>query len=139
MIGGSAPSTVADEECLARFILFSKWIRNSDQTVKPDAFIPYPYPDLSVTRHINLSEEALWKMGQDVAAARPSGLYGRADVYASDVYASTARRQHLRINPAPVQNNPNHANIDDWPADKPAQKIIAQQLAADAAVYREKR
>lgn len=130
MIGESVPSAVADEECLARFILFSKWMRNSDQTVKPDAFIPYPYPDLSVTRHINLSEEALWKMGQDVADARSSELYGRADIY-----ASTARRQHLRINPAPVPNNPNHANIDGWPADKPAQKIIAQQLAADA-VYR---
>lgn len=133
MIGGGAPSAVADEECLARFILFSKWVRNSDQTVKPDAFIPYPYPDLSVTRHINLSEEALWKMGQDVADARPAKLYGRADIY-----ASTARRQHLRIDPAPAPNNPNHANIDDWPADKPAQKIIAQQLAADS-VYRAKR
>lgn len=133
MIGVSAPSAVADEECLARFILFSKWIRNSDQTVRPDAFIPYPCPDLSVTRHINLSEEALWKMGQDVADARPAKLYGRADIY-----ASTARRQHLRINPAPAPNNPNHANIDDWPADKPAQKIIAQQLAADS-VYRAKR
>ena len=132
MIGVSAPSAVADEERLARFILFSKWIRSSGQTVRPDAFIPYPYPDLSVTRHINLSEEALWKMGQDVADARPAKLYGRADIY-----ASTARRQHLRIDPAPAPNNPNHANINDWPADKPAQKIIAQQLAADS-VYRAK-
>jgi hypothetical protein len=133
MIGGSAPSAVTDEECLARFILFSKWIRNSDQTVRPDAFIPYPYPDLSVTRHIHLSEEALWKMGQDVADARPAKLYGRADIY-----ASTARRLHLRIDPAPASNNPNHANLDGWPADKPTQKIIAQQLAAEA-VYQAKR
>lgn len=133
MIGGSAPSVVTDDECLARFILFSKWIRSPDQTVKPDAFIPYPYPDLSVTRHIDLSVEALWKMGQDVADARPARLYGRADIYASN-----ARRQHLRINPAPAPNNPNHANIDSWPADKPAQKIIAQQLAVDS-VYRVKR
>lgn len=133
MTGGSAPSAVADDECLARFILFSKWIRRSDQTVKPDAFIPYPYPDLSVTRHIDLSVEALWKMGQDVADARPARLYGRVDIYAYAV-----RRQHLRIDPAPAPNNPNHANINGWPADKPAQKIIAQQLAADA-VYRAKR
>ncbi len=133
MIGGSAPSAVADEERLARFILFSNWIRNSDNTVKPDAFIPYPYPDLSVTRHINLSEEALWKMGQDVADARSATLYGRADIF-----ASTARRQSLRIAPAPVPNNSNHTNIDGWPADKPAQKMIALQLAADSA-YRAKR
>jgi len=133
MTGGGAPSAVADEECLARFILFSQWIRSSDQTVRPDAFIPYPYPDLSVTRHINLSEEALWKVGQDVADARSAKLYGRADIF-----ASTTRRQSLRIVSAPVPNNPNHANIDGWPADKPAQKIIALQLAADST-YRAKR
>ncbi|MFZ2629489.1 MAG: hypothetical protein WAX67_11505, partial [Rugosibacter sp.] len=112
---------------------FSNWIRNSDNTVKPDAFIPYPHPDLSVTRHINLSEEVLWKIGQDVADARSANLYGRADIY-----ASTARRQNLRISAAPVPNNPNHTNIDGWPADKPAQKMIALQLAADSA-YRAKR
>lgn len=133
MIGGGAPSAVADEECLARFILFSQWIRSSDQTVRPDAFIPYPYPDLSVTRHINLSEEALWKIGQDVADTRPAKLYGRADIY-----ASTAQQQHLRVDSAPVPNNPNHANITGWPTDKPAQKMIALQLAADSA-YRAKR
>lgn len=133
MTGESAPSVVADDECLARFILFSKWIRNSDQTAKPEAFIPYPYPDLSVTRHINLSEDVLWKIGQDVADTRGVTLYGRADIC-----SSTVRRQHLKIAPAPVQKNLNHANIVGWPADKPAQKIIAQQLAADS-VYRAKR
>ena len=132
MIGGSAPSVVADEECLARFILFSNWIRNADQTVKPDAFIPYPYPDLSVTRHTNLSGEALWKVGQNVANARSAKLYGYADFH-----ASTARRQHLKIDSAPIPNNPNHANINGWPVDKPTQKIVAQQLAADS-VYRTK-
>lgn len=133
MIGGGAPSAVADDECLARFILFSEWIRNSDKTVRPNAFIPYPYPNLSVTRHINLSEEALWKVGQDVADARSAKLYGRADII-----AIAARRQHLEINPDPTLSNPNHANIVGWPADKPAQKIIALQLAAGSA-YRAKR
>lgn len=132
MIGEGVPLTVADEECLARFILFSNWIRNSDQTVKPDAFIPYPYPDLSVTRHLNLYEDAIWKAGQDVADARPATLYGRADIY-----AAAARRQHLKIDPAPVPKNPNHANITGWPEDKPAQKIIALELAANS-VYRAK-
>lgn len=132
MTGESAPSVVADDECLARFILFSKWIRNSDQTVKPDAFIPYPYPNLSVTRHIDLTEEMLWKMGQDVAEARAAKLYGRADIYAAAIW-----KQQLKIKSVPVPNNPNHANIDGWPMDKSTQKIIALQLAADA-VYRAK-
>ena len=29
-----------------------------------------------------------------------------------------------------LPENPNHANVIGWPAEKPAQKIIAQQIAA---------
>lgn len=43
-------SPVADDEKVSRFILFSKWLR-SDKNLRSDAFIPHPYPDLSVTRH----------------------------------------------------------------------------------------
>ncbi|MBI3902919.1 MAG: hypothetical protein HY306_08290 [Nitrosomonadales bacterium] len=131
MIDGNE-QVVADEEQLARFILFSKWVRNSDRTVKSDAFIPHPYPDLSVTRHQNLAEDELWKVGQDVADARPVTLYGRADIAAIAV-----RRQSLKIELAPVQNNLNHANVVGWPTDKPAQKVIALELAANS-VYRAK-
>lgn len=123
---------VADEEQLARFVLFSNWVRSSNQTVKPDAFIPHPYPDLSVTRHCELSEEAIWRVGQNVADARPATLYGRADIN-----AVTVQQQNLKIVSAPTASNPNHANIVDWPANKPAQKIIALELAANS-VYRTK-
>lgn len=126
----SPPITVTDEECLARYILFSNWIRNSDKTVKPEAFIPYPHPNLSVTRHLNLSEEAVWEIGKRVADTRHKTLYGRADFY-----AAAAKRLLLKIESAPAHDNPNHANIADWPVEKPAQKIIAQQLAADS-IYR---
>lgn len=120
---------VSSDEQLARFILFSRWIRSSDpvKTVKPDAFIPYPYPDLSVTRHKNLSEKGLWRIGQNIAAARPATLYGRADIRAAKV-----REQSLDVEPKPVPDNLNHANVVGWPADKSAQKIIAQELAAKA-------
>lgn len=125
MTGDHSLSAVADDdERLARFVLFSRWIR-ANQTAKPDAFIPHPYPDLSVTRHTGLSEDELWETGQAVASARPATLYGRADVY-----AQTVQRQHLEIHPDPVKNNCNHANIVGWPNDKPAQKIIALALAA---------
>jgi len=116
---------VADDEALARFVLFRGWIRSSDGKVKPDAFIPYPYPDLSVTRHIELSEAEIWQIGQQVADQRPATLHGRADIQAFSV-----KRQSLRI--VPTLEPRNHANVIGWPKDKPAQKIIAQQLAADA-------
>jgi hypothetical protein len=115
---------VSDEEQLARFILRRNQIR-SDQTVKPDAFIPYPWPDLSVTRHLGLSESELWSIGETTADERPATLYGRADVQ-----ASTFRKQSLIL--SPTQTPKNHVNIGGWPSDKPAQKIIAQEIAAEA-------
>jgi hypothetical protein len=126
-------SLVDSGEQLARFVLFSRWVRRSgpEKTVKPDAFIPHPHVDLSVTRHTNLSEEELWMIGQEIANTRPATLYGRADLSASNI-----RQQPLQVEARPVPGNPNHACIVGWPADKPAQKIIAQQLAA-CAQYRD--
>lgn len=122
-------TAVSADEQLARFILFSKWFR-SDETVKPEAFMPHPYMDLSVTRHQVLSEHEIWEIGRGVGGVRGATLYGRADIRASDVL-----RQSLDVKSAPVPNNPNHANIIGWPEQKPAQKVIALQLAA-AAKYR---
>lgn len=115
---------VTDDEWLARFVLYSKWIR-ADQTLRPDAFIPHPYPDLSVTRHLGLLEPELWQIGQVVADARPAELHGRADVKAHVVIT-----QLLRI--VPTATPKNHANITGWSLDKPAQKIVAQEIAAVA-------
>lgn len=115
---------IADDELLARFVLFSDWIRH-DQTVRPNAFIPHPYPNLSVTRHRELSEFALWQIGQGIADKRSHNLYGRADIQ-----AITVKAHPLRIEPTPEPKN--HANITGWPADKPGQKIIAQEIAATA-------
>jgi hypothetical protein len=123
MSSEAIPWPVADEEQLARFVLFSRYIRPSDQTVRPEAFIPHPWPELSVTRHLGLAEAELWELGQAVANLRAVTLYGRADVR-----ASTVRRQSLRIEPTPEPRN--HANITGWPANKPAQKIIALEIAA---------
>ena len=117
---------VETNELLARFVPSSRWFR-SDSTVKPDAFIPYPYPELSVTRHRLFSEEDLWKVGQAVADARKLTLYGRADISAENV-----RKQKLTVEPTPVPENLNHADILGWPPDKPSQKILALELAAAA-------
>jgi len=57
------PSTVADDEVLARFILHKRYIRN-DGTLKPDLFIPHPHTDLSVTRHVWLEESSIWAIGE---------------------------------------------------------------------------
>jgi hypothetical protein len=45
---------------------------------------------------------------------------------------SVFQRQELHVVAAPLLENPNHANVTGWPGEKPAQKIIAQQISAAA-------
>lgn len=121
------PGDVGEGEWTARFVVSSGHFRISDKTVKSDAFIPYPYPDLSVTRHLRISEERLWQIGQSVAASRPATLYGRADLQ-----AARFRMHGLTVTSDPIPGNPNHAIVAAWPLARSAQKSMAQLLAAEA-------
>ena len=120
--------SIQPSEWLARFILKRNYLRH-DRTIKQDAFIPHPYPDLSVTRHLQLSETQLWEIGHDVARQTSKTLHGRADVQ-----VAVFQLHELRVVAAPLPENLNHANVTGWPAEKPAQKIIAQQIAAAAGM-----
>ncbi|MGD1001818.1 MAG: hypothetical protein ABSA67_14080 [Candidatus Brocadiia bacterium] len=131
----TALQPVAADELLARFIKFERWFRRTDRTVKPDAFIPPPDLQLSVIRHISLSEDELWKVGQRIAdeAAKTNPrviLHGRADLHVYDV-----SKQALHTEAAPDADCPNHAHITGWPAEKSERKSIAQLLAAKAVLH----
>jgi hypothetical protein len=123
----SDPSVIHDDELLARFITQSNWFRK-DNTVKESAFVPYPYPELSVTQHVNITIEELWELGSEIAAKRPATLYGRADVQARNF-----RDRSLKLACTPPPKN--HVDVTGWPPDKPGQKTIAQQLAADSKFH----
>jgi len=129
MLDPASIPEVAGDELLARFIYQSSHIRPSDQTVKPNAFLPPANLLCSVTRHLQATEDELWSVGQDGGQQRGATLYGRADLH-----ADVCTTHGLPVLKAPIQGNPNHADITGWPADKPAQKIIAQELAAVAAL-----
>ena len=126
MIAGIGTKPVADEEMLARFILRREHVR-ADGTVKPDPFMPYKWVELSVTRHLGLDDRQLWDAGRGVAEETKTMLYGRADLEATSFI-----RQRLRVLPRPLPQNPNHADVVDWPADKAAQKEIALLVAREA-------
>lgn len=127
MIDPANVPAVTEDETVARFVLSSSHVRRADRTLKPDAFIPHPYLNLSVTRHRSAAEEELWFVGDGIARERGRTLYGRGDVVAS---AFTVRS--LTVKAKPIPGNPNHADVCDWPIEKSAQKNIAQQIAAEA-------
>lgn len=116
---------VSSEEWLARFIVRKEHVR-LDGTVKPDAFIPYKWVELSVTRHLGLQEGQLWSAGERVAEQVGNKLQGRGDAQ-TKVFMS----QRLSAKADPTGDNPNHANVVGWPHDKQAQKEIAIELVRD--------
>jgi hypothetical protein len=114
-------------EILARFILSKKWIRGDGAGIKQDAFIPHPHNELSVTRHFGIDEARLWQIGMEVARRRDKSLHGRADIA-----AALAASAGLLACADALDDNPQHAKVIGWPAEKEKQKLIAGELAASA-------
>lgn len=117
---------VTDEEFLARYIVQKSHIR-ADGTVKADPLFPFSRVELSVTRHLGLIEEQIWDAGERVAKELGKSLIGRADVQKA-VFVE----QRLRVVPTPQPLNANHADVIDWPPDKPSQKQLALEIARHA-------
>ncbi len=128
MSDGDSHPTLEEDEWLARFILNRRHLR-ADGTVRREAFVPYKWVELSVTRHLDWDHEKIWKVGNNVATQTGRTLQGRADVQ-----VSTFSRQRLRVVAAPEASNPNHANVLCWPNDKQAQMEIALEIAREARV-----
>jgi hypothetical protein len=92
--------------------------------------MPHPRVELSLTRHLEAADQDLWNEGVRVASIRATTLYGRADVSEAAFAA-----EELTVVATPIPENPNHADATNWPADKPAQKIKALQIAGKAKYF----
>ncbi len=124
---------IANDELLARFITQAKQFRPSDQSVKPDLFIPFRLTQLSVTRHRDAAADELWQVGRSVSAQRQQTLYGRSDVRASDCAIGPLSVVPDPILPPDEPSNPNHANVAGFPAAKDDQKALAIKIAHKAS------
>jgi hypothetical protein len=123
-------TAVPPAELLARFIFYHRYIRQSDQTPRPEAFMPHPGRELSVVRHDALTEEGIWDAGRAVGAGQPP-LLGRADVSA-ETFVSNG----LSVVTAPTPAVPLHVNVSGWPKEKPSQKAIALRVVVAAGKVR---
>ena len=90
--------------------------------------MPHPHIELSMTRHLQATEEELWADCRRVADLQQKTLYGRADVKAIAFV-----EQGPRVEAAPLlPENPNHVNATGWPTEKSAQKLMAIRIAKQA-------
>lgn len=97
MIPNIGKTPVTEDEWLARYIVHKDHVR-ADGTVRQDPFIPYSRVELSVTRHLGLSENEIWAAGELVAQEIGKPLHGRADTQAR-IYVWS----RLRVVPKPLQ------------------------------------
>ena len=118
--GPLAKVPVEASEMLAHY-LFRKELRQEDNTVKPEAVMPFPHEGLSVTRHRCLTDDEVWESGKVVANKQSRTLIGRADFKNSDLPKG--------LNAEPSEPPRNHADIIGWPSERSGQMAQAMKLA----------
>ena len=115
---------------LSRYLLSRSLFSPQKKRVKSSAFLPPPDLKLSVFRVNGLTKKEIWELGEREVVQKQSTsktLYGRADVKASKVWDV-----NLRIDPNDIP--PRHADLIGWPEEKSARKLIALELAEQAAL-----
>ncbi len=128
MLSPDAVPLVESNETLSRFVFSSRHFSAATGTTKADAFVPHPHAELSVNRDREATDSETWAIGERIATTRKKTLHGRGDAIAASYHSL-----RLKTVAAPIDGNPNHVNVTEWPANnKAAQKLIAQELAAVA-------
>ena len=119
---------LTDEDPLARFIFSEHHFAATTGRVKHQAFLPRPDGSTSVFAIRSLPESDIWELGQVfVATPGKRTLRARADAAVRDVLAASLE---VVLDNTP----PRHASIAGWPAEKSAQKVRAEELAARATL-----
>jgi Tfp pilus assembly protein PilX len=122
---------VTADERISRFLFYHRWFAPTTKRVKPDAFIPHPHVELSVSCTEGLDEPLVWGLGEQAAKSHSNQptLHGRADLKAEAFF-----QQGLKII---RDDQPRyHANVTGWPSSgKDAQRIKAIELAAAATLH----
>jgi len=124
------------DETVARYVLASKVSRLvfEDGGAKPQLFYPYKHVDLSVNRHLDCTQEEVWRFGNGVAEHQGKTLQGRFDISVNDCTIGSLKVEASQIkdHPSGVPDNPNHADVIGFPETKADQKVLGLNLAEKA-------
>jgi hypothetical protein len=121
-------SQARPEENLSRYLFNKNHFSSKNGRVKYNAFLPNQNGKTSVFRTSELSNDEIWRIGDDVADEREMTLLGRGEICARHV---VEQGLELDANDDP----PRHADIIGWPEEKSAQKLIAIELESNAELY----
>jgi hypothetical protein len=108
---------------ISRFLFHSNEIRRSLGRPHYCACMPTPNGRWSVFRTDDLSDAAVWDLGDThVAPGRGKPVVARADLH-----ESTVTGNELRVEPDFPP--PRHHNVVGWSSDRAANQLVAQRIA----------
>jgi hypothetical protein len=111
---------------VARYLLEGE-IKNSDKTIRHQAFMPPQSLKHSVFRTYDLSEEGIWALAVEKVEPARGKVLGRGDLRISEIIENT-----LRVEPDEDPES-RHADIVGWSNDRNHRATIAKVLAALAS------
>jgi hypothetical protein len=130
------PYELGTSEMVARFIYSSGRISVTKGRIKPPAFDPSPYAELSVVHSSNLLDSEVWETGLLTLSSQSgrSTIYGRADI---PVKALTDQALKAILDNKPF---PRHTSVIGWPNSldenerKSLTKLICLRLSEDPSI-----
>ena len=117
-------------ELLTRFISDSGQIRNSDNTVKHNAFMPPKTGRLSVYWISGIHDATIWAIGDTHVAPARGKVIARADLNSLVAYTEDLS---IEITGTP---HPRHADIVGWDLGSTKLRLQAMKLANSATLRR---
>jgi hypothetical protein len=117
-------------ELLTRFISDSGQIRNSDNTVKHNAFMPPKTGRLSVYWISGIQDAIIWAIGDIHVAPTRGPVIARADLNSLVAYAEELS---VEVTGTP---HPRHADIVGWDLSSTKSRLQAVKLANSATLRR---
>ncbi len=117
------------DERISRFIFDKRYARKG---VHLQVFMPPKRGCTSVYRTSGCTEKRVWLLGLLYVERKrrdSAKILGRADIS-----ADAALREELKIRPR-LSPHPRHAELTNWPDDKPPQKDKAVALAQATSIY----
>jgi hypothetical protein len=121
-----AARDIHPSDWVARYLLEGE-IRNSDRTIRHQAFMPPLSLKHSVFKIYNLSDEDIWSLAVEKVEPARGKVIGRGDLRVSEIIENS-----LRVEPDEDPGS-RHADMVGWPNDRNHRATIAKVLAAIAS------